>query len=175
MSESELQVLTRLRGLCSRTLLPSLLVAGALGASFAAPASGTTCAVPAASHPTVGAALRDGACTTIQLAAGSYRENVTVERDVVLQGAGSGASVLEGYLAITGATADVTLAALTIDGTASGVAGCWREVLSVSGGAEVVTGSDVVVLQTTAGGAACRLFADGFESGGVLAWSAHAP
>jgi hypothetical protein len=150
-------------------------LAAALGAALAPPAGAATCAVPAPSHPTIGAALRDGNCTTIELAAGSYPENVTVERDVVVQGAGSSASVLQGYLAVTGATADVALVGLTIDGTAAGVAGCWREVLSVAGGAEVATGPDVVVLQTTAGGTACRLFADGFESGGVLAWSAHAP
>ena len=28
---------------------------------------------------------------------------------------------------------------------------------------------------TAAGGTACRLFADGFESGGTLAWSLRAP
>jgi hypothetical protein len=162
-------MLTVRRGIRLATL------AAALGAALAPPAGAAICAVPAPSHPTIGAALRDGTCTTVELAAGSYPENVTVERDVVLQGAGSGATSLEGYLAITGATADVTLAALTIDGTAAGVAGCWREVLSVAGGAEVATGPDVVVLQSTAGGTACRLFADGFESGGVLAWSAHVP
>jgi hypothetical protein len=39
----------------------------------------------------------------------------------------------------------------------------------------VAKGPDVVVLQTTSGGGLCRIFADGFESGGVLAWSAQAP
>lgn len=152
-----------------------LIALGTLCAGVPPPVSAGTCDVPSTPHPTVGAALRDGSCTTIQLAAGSLSENVRVERDVVLQGAGAGTSFLEGYLLVTGATAEVTLAALTVDGTAPGVAGCWRELLSVSGGAEVAPGPDVVVLQTSTGGAACRLFADGFESGGVLAWSGHVP
>ncbi len=158
-----------------RHRVPFWIALAALCAGAPPPAPAGTCDVPAASHPTVGAALRDASCTTIQLGAGSFPENVTVERDLVLQGAGAGTSFLEGYLLVTGATAEVTFAALTIDGTAPGVAGCWRELLSVSGGAEVAPGPDVVVLQTSTGGAACRLFADGFESGGVLAWSGHVP
>lgn len=155
--------------------IPLLIALGALCVGAPPPASAATCDVPSAPYPTVGAALRDLSCSPIQLAAGIYPENVLVERSVVLQGAGSSASFLEGYLLATGATASVTLASLRVDGTAAGVAGCWDGLVSVTGGAEVVTGPDVVVLQTSSGGTGCRLFADGFESGGVLAWSVHAP
>ncbi len=103
------------------------------------------------------------------------RESVAVQRDAALQGAGSAVSAVDGFVAAAGATTDLTLAALTVDGTAPGVAGCWREALSLTSGARVATAPDVVVLQTPTGGAACRLFADGFESGGVLAWSGHKP
>ena len=152
-----------------------LLAAGALAAVAASPTWAGTCNVPSAPHPTVGAALRDANCTTVQLGAGAYAENVAVARDVTLQGGGSAATFLEGFLAATGATTDVTLAALTIDGTAAGVAGCWPEALAAAGGAELATGPDVVVLQSATGGGPCRLFADGFESAGTLAWSSHVP
>jgi len=145
------------------------------GTGLVESARAATCDVPSVSYPTVGAALRDGNCTTITLASGVYPENVTVERDVQIQGMSSVETALEGYLAVSGGTTDVTIRALTIDGTATGVAGCWREVLSVVGEAEVTTGPDVRVLQTASGGTACRLFADGFESGGSLAWSTGVP
>jgi len=173
--EPELQVLRGWRMGRASLRIPLLIAFGAGCATAPQPASAATCDVPSASYPTVGAALREAGCSPIQLATGSFPENVLVERDVALQGAGSDASFLEGYFAATGATVNVTLAALTVDGTASGVAGCWREVLSATGGAQVATGPDVVVLQTSSGGSACRLFADGFESGGVLAWSGHVP
>jgi len=160
-------------GLGSRIAL--LVGLGVFGCGVARSSSAAVCDVPSASHPTVGAALRDAFCTTIQLAAGVFEENVAVERDVILQGAGSGASVLAGHLAVTGATTDAQLSGLGIDGTAAGVAGCWGEILSAAGGAEIATGPDVVVLHTAAGATSCRLFADGFESGSVLAWTAHAP
>ncbi|MDQ1346659.1 MAG: hypothetical protein QG573_28 [Acidobacteriota bacterium] len=152
-----------------------MLAAWALAAGVVLPTWAGTCNVPSGSHPTVGAALRDGDCTTVQLGAGAYPENLAIARDVTLQGTGSAATFLEGFLAATGATVDVTLAALTIDGTAAGVAGCWREALATAGGAEVAPGPDVVVLQTATGGGLCRLFSDGFESAGTLAWSSHAP
>jgi hypothetical protein len=47
--------------------------------------------------------------------------------------------------------------------------------LKASGGATVTSGADLRVLNSAAGGAACRLFADGFESAGTLAWSARVP
>lgn len=160
---------------CGRNRAFLLIAFGALYAGAPPPAAAGTCNVPSPAQPTVGAALRDASCTIVQLASGSYPENVLVDRVLVLQGAGSGSSFLEGYLAAAGAGVTVTLAALSVDGTAPGVAGCWNGLLSVSGGAQVATGPDVAVLQTGAGGSACRLFADGFESRGVLAWAGHAP
>lgn len=158
-----------------RNRVAILIAFGALCAAVPPPTSAGTCNVPSPGQPTVGAAVRDTSCTTIQLAPGSFPENVVVDRTLALQGAGSGASSLEGYLAAAGSGSSVTLAALTVDGTAEGVAGCWNGLLSVSAGAEVVAGPDVVVLQSGMVGQTCRLFADGFESGGLLAWSAQVP
>ena len=160
-------------GLGSRIAL--LVGLGVFGCGVARSSSAAVCDVPSASHPTVGAALRDAFCTTIQLAAGVFEENVAVERDVILQGAGSGASVLAGHLAVTGATTDAQLSGLGIDGTAAGVAGCWPSVLSSTGGARLDSSDDVVVTNSGIPNGGCRLFADGFESGGTLAWSLRQP
>lgn len=152
---------------CLAALAVALLAAGAARAA--------TCNVPTTAHPTLGAAVRDGACTLVQLAAGSLPENVEVARDLAIQGAGSAATTLQGYLFVSGAGNDVTLNALLVDGTAAGVAGCWSEVLSVLGGATLTSGADVKVLNSAVLSSGCRLFADGFESGGLLAWSLHSP
>lgn len=141
----------------------------------AAAAEAAVCSVPSPSHPTLGAAVRDAGCTLVQAAAGAFPENVAIARDLALQGAGSGASVVQGFFVASGAGVEVTLAEILVDGTAAGVAGCWGEILLASDGATLDSGADLRVVNTAAGGAVCRLFADGFESGGVLAWSASVP
>jgi len=156
-----------------RLVLPTALALTLALADTAATAS--SCSVPSASYPTLGAAVRDGGCTLVQVAAGTFPENVAIARDLAIQGAGSGASVVQGYLAVAGAGVEVALDALLVDGTAAEVAGCWGEVLRASAGATIASGADLRVVNTAAGGTVCRLFADGFESGGVLAWSASAP
>jgi hypothetical protein len=131
--------------------------------------------VPTPSYPTIGAAVRDGACTLVQVAAGDFPENVTIARDVAIQGAGSGATSIQGRFAVSGAGTDVSVNSLEIDGTAAGVAGCWAEMLKSTEGATVTSASDVRVRQSSAAGGACRLFVDGFEFGGALGWSSSVP
>lgn len=138
-------------------------------------AAASLCSVPTISHPTLGAAVRDVACTTIQLAAGSYPENVVVTRDVAIVGAGSGLSTVAGALEVSGVASDVTLARLAIDGTAASVAGCWTSLLRTTGGARLGADDDVVVTSSGLTNGACRLFIDGFESAGTLAWSTRFP
>lgn len=145
------------------------VVLGAQGAAAA------LCPVPTNPHPTLDAAVRDVACTTIQLAAGTYSENVVVTRDVAIEGAGSGLSKLAGALEVSSAASDITLARLSIDGTSSGVAGCWPSLLRTTGGARMTVGDDVAVSNSGIPNGPCRLFADGFESAGTLAWSNRAP
>jgi hypothetical protein len=152
-----------------RTALQAFVLLAALFTAAAAP--GIVCNVPSPSYPTLGAAARDAGCTTLQVAAGAFAENVALVRDLVIQGAGSAATTVQGQVFVSGAGNDVTLSGLLLDGTAAGVAGCWPEILKASGGATVTSGADLRVLNTVAGGTACRLFADGFESGGTLAWS----
>lgn len=151
---------------------PLVVAALALAARAAAAA---LCGVPSVSHPTVAAALRDVACTTIQLAAGTYPENVAVARDVAIEGAGASLSIVAGAVAVSGAATDATLARLALDGTAAGVAGCWPAVLSATDGARLAADDDVAVTNSGIALGGCRLFADGFESGGTLAWSLRQP
>jgi len=135
-----------------------------------------TCNVPTFTHPTLGAAARDVGCTLVQLATGSFPENVEITRGLAIQGAGSAATLFQGYFLVSGAGNDVILNGLLVDGTAAGVAGCWGEILKATGGATITSSADVRVVNTAAGGGVgCRLFADGFESGGTLAWSVRVP
>lgn len=136
---------------------------------------GATCNVPAVGHPTVGAAVRDVACTAIQLAAGTFAENVVVARPVTIGGAGAPATTIAGAVEVTGPATDVAISALAIDGTVAGVAGCWQSLLAVTGGARIQTNADVRVTNSGSPTGPCRLFADGFESAGALAWSNRVP
>lgn len=136
---------------------------------------GVTCNVPAVGYPTVGSAVRDVACTAIQLAAGTFEENVVVARDVTIAGAGTTATIIAGAVEVTGPATDVALSALAIDGTATGVAGCWQSLLAATGGARLQSNADLRVTNSGLATGACRLFADGFESAGMLAWSNQVP
>lgn len=148
---------------------------GLLVALWAQSAAASPCSVPTIAHPTLGAAVRDFACTTIQLAAGSYPENVVVARDLAIAGAGAGLSLVAGPVEIVGAGSDVTLAGLSLDGTPAGVAGCWTSLLRATGGARVTADDDVAVANSGLANGPCRIFVDGFESAGMLAWSDRAP
>jgi len=67
------------------------LVAGGLFAVSAAPASAVvTCAVPSVSYPTIQSAVNDPTCDEIDVAAGTYIEQVTINRTVTLKGAQAG-------------------------------------------------------------------------------------
>ena len=156
---------------------PALAAACVIGLLLvpARAAWGAVCPVPSAGHPTIGSAVRDPACTTVQVAAGTFAESAEIGRDLELAGAGSAATVVAGRLLVTGATSDVTISGLSVDTTGAGVAGCWPRALEALAGAEIAAGPDVEVLHTATGGLSCRLFADGFESAGTLAWSATVP
>ncbi len=138
-------------------------------------ASAALCSVPSASHPTVGAAVRDVACTTIQLAMGDYPENLVLSRGVAIEGVSASATTLSGAVEAGGPATDASLARLSLDGTAAGVAGCWPSLLRTTGGARLTATDGVSVTNSGISSGACRIFADGFESSGVLAWSAASP
>ena len=151
------------------------LAAIAIVALVARPAGAALCTVPSPSHPTADSAARDLACSTIQLAAGTFAENVAVLRDVAIEGAGAGATVVAGGFEVAGSSTDASVARLTIDGTAPGVAGCWASLLIATGGARITADDDVAVANSGLANGPCRLFVDGFESAGPFAWSARFP
>ena len=164
-----------MRSLLDQNALRHALAAALALAIAPAPLGAATCNVPSGGHPTIDSAVRDPVCTTAQLAAGSFAESVAIDRDFALVGAGAAASVVAGPVRVTGSGSDVTLSALRVDTTGTGVAGCWPRALEATAGAELAAGPDVEVLHTATGSGPCRLFVDGFESGGTLAWSATLP
>lgn len=133
-----------------------------------------TCSVPTGTYPTISAAVAAPACTTIVVAAGSYRENVVVPRTLTVSGAGSASTSVEGSFRVEGATSVVALTDLRVDGTVTGVSGCWSNLLQVSGGARLAVDPSVEVIASQTA-SSCRIFADGFEWGTVNAWSSSSP
>ena len=84
--------------------------------TLAAPAArSATCNVPTGGYPTIAAAVADPTCTTIQLAAGTITENVSLARSLTLQGAGSTSTTLAGSIAVSGAATVVVVSALRLD------------------------------------------------------------
>ena len=75
-------------------LLTLAFALAALGASVAHAATG--CNVPSTAYPTIQAAVNDAACATINVAAGTYYENVSISRDVTLRGAGQDKTIVDG-------------------------------------------------------------------------------
>lgn len=92
------------------------------GVSFASSGGQTVCNVPSR-YPTVQAAVDTTTCRTIQVAPGTYHENVKISRSLTLSGAksgqdarsrrGAGESVLDGGDA---ATVTITSDGVTVDG-----------------------------------------------------------
>jgi predicted outer membrane repeat protein len=58
-------------------------------------AQAATCSVPSGSYGTITAAVNDGTCDTINVAAGNYVETLTINRSLTLQGAGKTSTVID--------------------------------------------------------------------------------
>lgn len=139
---------------------------------FAVSSGAVPCTVPSGSHPTIQAAVADLGCSEINLLSQLYQENPTIERSLAVSGVTSSTTVIVGQIRISGTGSVVTLAELTVNASDSSVAGCFGEAVVSNDGAQVI-GSNILVFNAT--GAACTLFADGFESGNTLAWSLTTP
>jgi hypothetical protein len=70
-----------------------------------AKAAGPICSVDGngggADYTTIAAAIADTGCTTIHIAPGTYVENLFINRDLTLQGAGAGITIIDGNGAVT--------------------------------------------------------------------------
>jgi len=136
------------------------------------PVAADVCQVPSGPYPTIQTAVDAPVCTEVVISAGTFAESVVVPRDLVVGGASAATTVIEGQVTVQGASTVVALADLTVDASASGVAGTYAEALLVEAGAEI-SGSNIVVLNAAID--LMPIFADGFESGDTTAWSAVSP
>lgn len=85
--------------------------------------AGSLCTVPSA-YPTIGAALADANCSEIELAAGTYEEEVAIGRSLTLRGPVSGEAIITGQVRAELA-ASVVLDTLLVE------TGCSPAVLSI--------------------------------------------
>ena len=139
-----------------------------LCALCASSALADVCTVPSAPHPTIQAAVDDGACTEVVLVAQATVESVAIPRSLLLRGGSSATTAILGQVTVTGNATEVTLQDLKVDG-----GGCSPVALDVTGGAQVTSQSDVVVVNSPDG--PCPIFANGFESGDANGGSRTAP
>lgn len=130
------------------------------------------CNVPSGPHPTIQVAIGDVGCTELILAAQTFVESVEIARTLTITGASTTTTIVEGHVAVTGVSTEITLSNMTIDATAS-TAGCYSEALDVSGGGRVTSNALIAINGDGAG--TCPLFSDGFESGSTSAWSMATP
>ena len=138
----------------------------------APPVAADVCQVPSGTYPTIQAAVGAPICTEIVLAAQTFEESVVIARNLVIGGASAATTVIEGRLLVQGGSTVVSLEDLTVNGSASGVAGTFTEALHVADGAEL-SGSNIVVLNAMIDQRS--IFDDGFESGNTTAWSTTVP
>lgn len=157
----------RLMRLCLTTVFAVLLLIGLPDSSW-----GASCQVPSTNHPTIQAAVDDPGCTEIELQAQIFIESVVITRSLSLSGYSAAASIIAGQIGTVGISTVVSMDDLTVDGSHPSVAGCFHETVDVRDGARVL-GSNLVVIN--AGGTACLIFGDGFESGTTGSWSATTP
>ena len=159
-----------------RSIARAVSGCGAVAALLLAPpaAYGAICNVPSGGFPTIAAALADPTCNPIQIGAGSYTTNLSIARDVTLDGAGSASSTIAGWVGVSGGATDVVLNSLRIDATTAISSPCYASGLDVRGGAKA-SGFDLVVVGKPTPTAACSFFADGFEGGDSTAWSTRSP
>jgi len=111
-----------------REALPQLPPAAAMTTAAVAAA----CNVPSGAYATIATALADPTCDPINVAAGTYNENLVVSRSVTIQGVGQGATTIDGSAVdsvfVISPTVVATLADMTItNGQATDGGGIYNE------------------------------------------------
>ncbi len=145
----------------SRNRTICILMTAVATCSAVRPVGAAPCTVPSTPHTTIQAAIDDHNCTEIMVAAGVFAEAPVISRDLLLQGAGSDQTFIEGQV-------DVASGVVHLTGLHVAAAG---QALSAHSGAQVA-GLDLVA---ESGPGASLIFADGFESGAASAWSSSTP
>ena len=164
-------------------LMPLRILGAALTALIAnsamvpsAQAGAGPCRVPSTTYPTIQAAVNAATCATINVAAGTYPEHVTIARNVAIRGEGQGSTVVDGggigtVVTIAGGTVmimDVTIQngvhdRLVSDGLGGGIANFGMLTIRNStitgnsagiGGGIVNFGTAIVMNSTIAGNSA---------------------
>ena len=118
-----MSVLSRLRRWTG--LLVCLALALALLAVTTIQAAGP-CLVPSTAYPTIQAAVNDAACATVNVAAGTYSENISISRNVSIRGDSQATTIVDGGSSGTVFTINsgtVTLKGLTIRNGSADVGG----------------------------------------------------
>jgi hypothetical protein len=104
-----------------RFAVGAAVAAGAILMPASSASAAATCNVPG-THASIQAAINDVACNPIVVAAGSYPENLSVNRDVTIQGAGPGQTnltpVAGTVLNTSAGTLTVSVSGVTVGGTA---------------------------------------------------------
>ena len=132
------------------------LVGGALPLS--SPASATACTVPSMTYPTIQSAIADVSCDPIMVAAGTYNEDLDIDRNITMTGAGANVTTVDGsgtgsVIDIVNDTPDtVTITGVTVTGGGMD-AGAGIDIDGVTvDTAHVVTLGQVLVTGNTATG-----------------------
>ena len=97
----------RIRHIAAIVVLLTIVASNATGvaaaanlssAALAGMAAGSNCSVGAsgATYTKIQDAVNDAGCATITIAAGTYQENVTISRDVTINGAGASSTFVDG-------------------------------------------------------------------------------
>lgn len=74
--------------------------------ALAPSARAVDCNVPSGSYATIQAAINEPTCDTIIVAAGTYTENLVIGRSVIINGAGSASTIIDGNNTSRGITID---------------------------------------------------------------------
>ncbi len=150
-------------------LIPRLILAAlALSPAFVPGAQAASCHVPSSAYSTIKAAVNDPTCATINVAAGSYAENVQINRSVTIRGDGQDTTIVDGthtdrVFTITSGT--VTIKGVTItNGVGSSS--------PFSGGGILIQGTTLSVENSTLSGNSADLGGGGIMNiGGTLSVS----
>ncbi len=136
-----------------RAIMCVAVLAAGLGIMMAAPPAQATiaCIVPSAAYATIQSAVDDPGCSIISISAGTYAENIVVNRSLTMNRAGAGALIIDGSgtgrVFIISGGANVTLQDMTIQNGSALSGGSGGGMENQSG---TVTLSRVIVRDNTA-------------------------